>query len=64
MSAYDDRKSNTGTRRSHYRGDPNILGPEEYEQIDEAYGVNLFRLQKIKQQYDPSKVFNGIPIPQ
>lgn len=45
-------------------GYPNLLGPKEYDQIDEAYGLNLFRLQRLKQQYDPGRVFNGIPIPQ
>jgi hypothetical protein len=44
-------------------GYPNMLGPEDYDQIDEAYGVNLQRLREIKQQYDPARIFNGIAIP-
>ncbi|PWV54492.1 FAD-binding oxidoreductase [Chitinophaga sp. S165] len=44
-------------------GYPNMLGPEEYDQIDEAYGVNLQRLREVKQQYDPGRTFNGIAIP-
>lgn len=45
-------------------GYPNLLGPGDYDQIDEAYGINLDRLQEIKQQYDPGRFFNGISIPQ
>lgn len=43
-------------------GYPNLLGPDEHEQIKHAHGDNLERLQKIKKSYDPDNVFKGIPI--
>ncbi len=44
-------------------GYANLLGPAETEQISQAYGQNLARLQQAKRTYDPGKVFNGIAIP-
>ncbi|MEN0054397.1 MAG: FAD-binding oxidoreductase [Mucilaginibacter sp.] len=44
-------------------GYPNILGPDEHEQIAQSYGTNLTKLQQIKHQYDPTNLFKGISIP-
>lgn len=44
-------------------GYPNLLGPREYDQIDESFGVNLERLREVKELYDPEYTFNGISIP-
>jgi FAD/FMN-containing dehydrogenase len=44
-------------------GYPNILGPDEHQQISKAYGENLERLQQIKSKYDPSNMFKAISIP-
>ena len=44
-------------------GYANLLGPDEAEQINYAYGDNKTRLQKAKRTYDPDSVFNGIAIP-
>lgn len=41
----------------------NLLGPAETEQINQAYGDNLSRLQHVKRTYDPDGVFNSLTIP-
>jgi hypothetical protein len=43
-------------------GYPNLLGPNEHEQISKAHGENLQRLQQVKMKYDPQNVFKGIAI--
>jgi hypothetical protein len=40
-------------------GHPNLLGPEETARVQQAYGVNLARLRKLKQRYDPERVISG-----
>lgn len=44
-------------------GYPNLLGPDDHDQIDRAYGGNLARLQRIKDRYDPDHIFAATPIP-
>lgn len=44
-------------------GYANLLGPDEAEQINHAYGDNLGRLQRAKRTYDPDGVFNSLAIP-
>jgi FAD/FMN-containing dehydrogenase len=44
-------------------GYPNLLGPDDHEQILEAYGDNAIRLRAAKMYYDPDGVFMAIPIP-
>jgi FAD/FMN-containing dehydrogenase len=45
-------------------GYPNLLGPDEHEQLDEAYGANATRLRAAKAQYDPAGVFTAIGLPE
>jgi FAD/FMN-containing dehydrogenase len=45
-------------------GYPNLLGPDERDQIALAYGGNLARLQDVKQRFDPDGIFtSAIPLP-
>ncbi|WP_433275472.1 FAD-binding oxidoreductase [Pseudonocardia xinjiangensis] len=44
-------------------GYPNVLGPEAADQIAEAYGANLPRLQRLKRELDPDGVFSATPLP-
>lgn len=44
-------------------GYPNLLGPDEHEQIAGAYGDNLPRLRLIKRRFDPDGVFSATPLP-
>ena len=44
-------------------GYPNLLGPDDHEQIVEAYGDNAIRLSAAKMRYDPDGVFTAIPLP-
>ncbi len=44
-------------------GYPNLLGPEEHVQIEEAYGNNTRRLQAVKRRFDPEHVFRATPLP-
>jgi len=44
-------------------GYPNLLGPNDHEQIEWAYGDNLARLQRVKDRFDPGAMFSAIPIP-
>jgi FAD/FMN-containing dehydrogenase len=44
-------------------GYPNVLGPEATDQIAEAYGANLPRLQRLKREFDPDGVFSATPLP-
>jgi FAD/FMN-containing dehydrogenase len=44
-------------------GYPNVLGPDENEQIARAYGDNLPRLRLIKRRFDPDRVFSATPLP-
>ena len=45
-------------------GYPNLLGPDDHEQIANAYGDNAIRLLAAKTHYDPDGVFTAIPLPQ
>ena len=45
-------------------GYQNLLGPEDHEQIANAYGDNAIRLLAAKRHYDPDGVFTAIPLPQ
>jgi FAD/FMN-containing dehydrogenase len=40
-------------------GYPNLLGPDEVDRIELAYGVNLPRLRQLKRRYDPDNVFSS-----
>jgi FAD/FMN-containing dehydrogenase len=44
-------------------GYSNLLGPEDHEQIADAYGDNAIRLLAAKTHYDPDGVFTAIPLP-
>jgi FAD/FMN-containing dehydrogenase len=44
-------------------GYPNLLGPDEREQIDQSYGSNTTRLREAKAQYDPAGVFSATGLP-
>jgi hypothetical protein len=44
-------------------GYPNLLGPDDHEQIADAYGDNAIRLVAAKTHYDPDSVFTAIPLP-
>jgi FAD/FMN-containing dehydrogenase len=45
-------------------GYANLLAPENLDQIADAYGPNLPRLQRIKREFDPDGVFtSAIPLP-
>jgi hypothetical protein len=38
-------------------GYPNMLGPDDHEQIAHAYGSNAARLQQLKRLFDPDGIF-------
>jgi hypothetical protein len=44
-------------------GYPNLLGPDDHEQIANAYGDNAVRLLAAKTHYDSDGVFTAIPLP-
>lgn len=44
-------------------GYPNLLGPDDHDQIEWAYGDNLARLERVKECYDPGNVFSATPMP-
>jgi FAD/FMN-containing dehydrogenase len=44
-------------------GYPNLLGPDDHEQISNAYGNNAVRLHAAKNRFDPDGVFTAIPLP-
>ena len=44
-------------------GYPNLLGPDDHEQIANAYGDNAMRLGAAKRHFDPDGVFTAIPLP-
>ncbi|MEU8078923.1 FAD-binding oxidoreductase [Catellatospora citrea] len=44
-------------------GYPNILGPDDHEQIQQAYGPNAARLRAAKQRFDPDGVFSATALP-
>jgi hypothetical protein len=44
-------------------GYPNLLGPDDDEQIANAYGNNAIRLHAAKESYDPDGGFTAIPLP-
>jgi FAD/FMN-containing dehydrogenase len=44
-------------------GYPNLLGPDDHEQIASAYGCNLAALQQAKRRFDPDAVFSATPLP-
>jgi FAD binding domain/Berberine and berberine like len=44
-------------------GYANLLGPNDYDQIEWAYGDNLNRLQRVKDRYDPGNMFSATPMP-
>jgi FAD/FMN-containing dehydrogenase len=46
-------------------GYPNLLGPDDREQAEEAYGGNAARLRALKRRFDPDGVFtSAIPLPE
>lgn len=44
-------------------GYPNLLGPHARDQIAQAYGHNITRLQTVKRHFDPDGVFSATPLP-
>jgi FAD/FMN-containing dehydrogenase len=45
-------------------GYQNLLGPDDHEQIANAYGDNAIRLLDAKTHYDPDGMFTAIPLPE
>ena len=50
-------------RRRARGGYPNMIGPEQAEQAQRAYGPNAGRLRQVKQDYDPKTVFSATTLP-
>ena len=44
-------------------GYPNLLGPDAQDQITQAYGNNITRLQAVKRRFDPDGFFSATPLP-
>ncbi|GAA4443424.1 FAD-dependent oxidoreductase [Phytohabitans houttuyneae] len=44
-------------------GYPNLLRPDDREQVAHAYGANAGRLREVKVRYDPDGVFTATPLP-
>ena len=44
-------------------GYPNLLGPHAQDQIAQAYGHNITRLQAVKRRFDPDGFFSATPLP-
>jgi hypothetical protein len=44
-------------------GYPNLLGPDDREQITHAYGQNATRLLLAKARFDPDRIFCATPLP-
>ncbi|MGW6792650.1 FAD-binding oxidoreductase [Streptomyces chartreusis] len=44
-------------------GYPNLLGPDETEQVAHAYGSNTARLLEVKRRFDPDHIFQAILLP-
>ncbi|WP_156935195.1 FAD-dependent oxidoreductase [Pseudonocardia spinosispora] len=44
-------------------GYPNLLGPDDVDQADAAYGPNSARLLAVKARLDPDGVFTATPLP-
>jgi FAD/FMN-containing dehydrogenase len=44
-------------------GYPNMLGPDDHEQIAHAYGSNAARLRAAKKHFDPDSIFSAIGLP-
>jgi Berberine and berberine like len=39
----------------------NLLGPDDHEQIAQAYGPNTARLLTAKARFDPDEMFSATP---
>ncbi|WP_225627442.1 FAD-binding oxidoreductase [Streptomyces werraensis] len=61
--AWADKLIGTLGSESLPGGYPNLLGPDEAEQIADAYGPNTARLLDAKRRFDPDHVFHAIPLP-
>ena len=44
-------------------GYPNMIGPNQAEQAQFAYGPNTARLLRVKDEYDPATLFSATPLP-
>ncbi|MFJ4834500.1 FAD-binding oxidoreductase [Streptomyces sp. NPDC088747] len=44
-------------------GYPNLLGPDDSDQITHSYGPNIRRLLDAKRRFDPDNVFNATSLP-
>ena len=44
-------------------GYPNMLGPDDHDQIAHAYGSNAARLRAAKKHFDPDGIFSAIALP-
>jgi hypothetical protein len=44
-------------------GYANLLGPDDHDQIAQAYGQNATRLLAAKTRFDPDGIFSAIPLP-
>jgi berberine-like enzyme len=43
-------------------GYPNLLGPDDHDQIACAYGQNAKRLRAVKERFDPEGIFSATPL--
>lgn len=44
-------------------GYPNLLGPDDHDQIAHAYGANTARIRAAKARFDPDGIFSATPLP-
>ncbi len=44
-------------------GYPNLLGPDDHDQIAHAYGANTARIREAKARFDPDGIFSATPLP-
>jgi Berberine and berberine like len=58
-----DRVANNLALHAISGGYPNLLGPNDHDQIAHAYGPNAARLRAAKARFDPEDVFDAIPLP-
>jgi FAD/FMN-containing dehydrogenase len=61
--AWADKVSAVLAQHAMPGGYPNLLSPDDHEQIAHAFGGNAVRLCATKASYDPDGVFTAIPLP-
>ncbi|WP_158169530.1 FAD-binding oxidoreductase [Mycolicibacterium smegmatis] len=77
VAAWDADSGDDGERHRHWAqstfdalgahalpgGYPNLIGPDQRNQADAAYGPNAERLLAVKDRWDAGNVFTAIPLP-